>query len=184
MKKITFSAPIMLLSFASNALELPSIPPLPFPSPGSDEIVFVIRNTTDNVNVSITDYWSYRDIKRVPVKTVKSQSIFTTSGYKWMDAYVTVSINGSEYTMAALSGYLNGYSTTYAKVGKGRLSHNYYSVEKFVSEDKENIIPFNKAIDETPEYYITSESYISGDGNVVLMCIANTQTLDKCLSQE
>ncbi|EKF9839410.1 thermostable direct hemolysin-family toxin, partial [Vibrio cholerae] len=34
------------LSFHTLAIELPSIP---FPSPGSDEIVFVVRNTTSEV---------------------------------------------------------------------------------------------------------------------------------------
>ncbi|EOW9321444.1 TPA: thermostable direct hemolysin-family toxin [Vibrio cholerae] len=168
------------LSFHAYAIELPSIP---FPSPGSDEIVFVVRNTTSDVEVYTKDYWSYRDIKRLPSREVNKQAIFSTSGYKWMTAFITVSINGNPYTMATLSGYRNGYATTYSKVSAGTLTHDYSSVESFVGENESNIIPNIRMVDETPDYFVTTESYESGNGHVITMCIANNKTLSQCLEQ-
>ncbi|TNZ18559.1 hemolysin activation protein, partial [Vibrio parahaemolyticus] len=74
----------MLAAFKTSAFELPSVP---FPAPGSDEILFVVRDTTFNtqapVNVKVSDFWTNRNVKRKPYEDVYGQSVFTTSGTKW-----------------------------------------------------------------------------------------------------
>lgn len=128
-KKYALLACALALSFNATAIELPSIP---FPAPGSDEILFVVRNTIDYsklkddseyVDVKITDYWTNRETKRKPNTDVGSQSIFATSGSKWLTAYMTVNINGNDYTMAAVSGYKDGLSATFVNAGRTTLGH-------------------------------------------------------------
>ncbi|ENM5913497.1 thermostable direct hemolysin-family toxin [Vibrio mimicus] len=185
--KIYFAYGLLFVSlfsaYKSFAFELPSIP---FPSPGSDELLFVVRNTTINtkspVNVTINDYWTNRNVKREPYRDVYGQSVFTTSGSKWLTAYMTVKISGIDYTMAALSGYKSGTSTVFVKSAKTSLSQNFYSVYDFVDRD-EISVPSVTYLDETPEYFVTVEAYESGNGNMFVMCISNKQSFNECKSQ-
>lgn len=166
------------ISSSSFAIELPSIP---FPAPGSDEILFVVRNVTKSVHVSIPDYWSNRSIKRVPFKNVIGQSVMSTGGTKWLASYLTVNVNGSDYTMGAVSGYHHGSSTVFTKIKPGTLANDFYSVKSFVGEDITE--PNHDQIDETPEFFVSSETYDSGSGTVMVLCVSDRTTLDQCRSQ-
>ncbi|EGQ8609005.1 TDH-related hemolysin TRH1 [Vibrio parahaemolyticus] len=185
--KLYFAFSLLLASIfsvsKSFAIDLPSIP---FPSPGSDELVFVVRNATikteSPVNATVDDYWTNRNIKRKPYKSVHGQSIFTTSGSKWLSAYMTVNINGNNYTMAALSGYKDGLSTVFTKSEKTSLNQNYSSVSDFVGENEESL-PSVTYLDETPEYFVNVEAYESGNGHMFVMCISNKSSFDECMSQ-
>ncbi|ARR51848.1 thermostable direct hemolysin (plasmid) [Photobacterium damselae subsp. damselae] len=180
---------VLLFSFAvmpcfASAIDLPQIP---FPAPGSDEILFVVRDTTlktkDPVNVKVSDFWTNRDIKRKPNKDVYGQSVFTTSGTKWLTSYMTVSINDKDYTMAAVSGYKRGYSAVFVKSAQGQLQHSYDSVANFVGEDEDSI-PNTMYLDETPEYFVNVEAYESGNGNILVMCISNKESFYECEHQQ
>lgn len=166
------------ISSSSFAIELPSIP---FPAPGSDEILFVVRNVTKSVNVSIQDYWSNRSVKRVPFKNVRNQSVMSTGGSKWLTSYLTVNINGNNYTMGAVSGYKNGSSAVFTKIKQGELTHDYSAVASFVGDDITE--PNNDQIDETPEYFVSSETYDSGSGTVMVLCVSDKTTLNQCRNQ-
>ncbi|EIW7864179.1 thermostable direct hemolysin-family toxin [Vibrio parahaemolyticus] len=126
----------LLASFKTLSFELPSIP---FPAPGSDEILFVVRDATfktdDPVNVKVSDFWTNRDIKRKPSIDVHGQSIFTTSGSKWLASYMTVNINDKDYTMAALSGYKDGASIVFVKSDPVQLHHSYNTVAYCVKSE-------------------------------------------------
>lgn len=185
--KFYFAFSLLLVSIfsisKSFAIDLPSIP---FPSPGSDELLFVVRNTTiktdSPVHVTVADYWTNRNIKRKPYKDVHGQSVFTTAGSKWLSAYMTVNINGHNYTMAALSGYKHGISTIFTKSEKTSLKQDFYSVESFV-DDNEESLPSITYLDETPEYFVTVEAYESGNGHMFVMCISNKLSFGECKSQ-
>nr|P28031.2 RecName: Full=Thermostable direct hemolysin; Flags: Precursor [Grimontia hollisae]AAA27570.1 thermostable direct hemolysin [Grimontia hollisae]prf//1811229A hemolysin [Grimontia hollisae] len=182
--KKSFLFIFMLAAFKTFAFELPSIP---FPSPGSDEILFVVRDTTFNtkepVNVKVSDFWTNRNVKRKPYKDVHGQSVFITSGTKWLTSYMTVSINNKDYTMAAVSGYKDGFSSVFVKSGQIQLQHYYNSVADFVGGD-ENSIPSKTYLDETPEYFVNVEAYESGSGNILVMCISNKESYFECESQQ
>ncbi|EHK5111046.1 TDH-related hemolysin TRH2 [Vibrio parahaemolyticus] len=185
--KLYFAFSLLLVSIfsvsKSFAIDLPSIP---FPSPGSDELLFVVRNTTikteSPVKTIVEDYWTNRTIKRKPYKDVYGQSVFTTAGSKWLSAYMTVNINGHNYTMAALSGYKHGTSTVFTKSEKTSLNQDFYSVKSFV-DDSEESIPSINYLDETPEYFVTVEAYESGNGHMFVMCISNKLSFGECKSQ-
>ncbi|OKA65025.1 hemolysin activation protein [Vibrio parahaemolyticus] len=174
----------MLAAFKTFAFELPSVP---FPAPGSDEILFVVRDTTFNthapVNVEVSDFWTNRNVKRKPYKDVYGQSVFTTSGTKWLTSYMTVNINDKDYTMAAVSGYKRGHSAVFVKSGQVQLQHSYDSVANFVGED-EGSIPSKMYLDETPEYFVNVEAYESGSGNILVMCISNKESFFECKHQQ
>ncbi|AVF62372.1 MULTISPECIES: TDH-related hemolysin TRH2 [Vibrio harveyi group] len=185
--RLYFAFSLLLVSIfsisKSFAIDLPSIP---FPSPGSDELLFVVRNTTikteSPVKAIVEDYWTNRTIKRKPNKDVYGQSVFTTAGSKWLSAYMTVNINGHNYTMAALSGYKHGTSTVFTKSEKTSLNQDFYSVKSFV-DDSEESIPSINYLDETPEYFVTVEAYESGNGHMFVMCISNKLSFGECKSQ-
>lgn len=185
--RLYFAFSLLLVSIfsisKSFAIDLPSIP---FPSPGSDELLFVVRNTTikteSPVKAIVEDYWTNRTIKRKPNKDVYGQSVFTTAGSKWLSAYMTVNINGHNYTMAALSGYKHGTSTVFTKSEKTSLNQDFYSVNSFV-DDSEESIPSINYLDETPEYFVTVEAYESGNGHIFVMCISNKLSFGECKSQ-
>ncbi|PLS40946.1 hemolysin activation protein [Carnobacterium maltaromaticum] len=168
---------------SSSALALPfGLPDIPFPAPGSDEILFVVRDVTEGrVNVSISDYWSNREVKRVPFASVRSQSVMSTSGTKWLTAYTTANVNGVDYTMAAVSGYKEFANVVYTKIAKGNLTKNYSSVSNFVGQDITE--PNYKEIDEQPDYFVSSETYNSGSGTVMVLCISDRTTFSECRSQ-
>nr|AAX19062.1 Trh [Vibrio parahaemolyticus] len=185
--KLYFAYSLLLVSIfsvsKSFAIDLTSIP---FPSPGYDELLFVVRNTTikteSPVNAIVDDYWTNRNIKRKPYKSVHGQSIFTTSGSKWLSAYMTVNINGNNYTMAARSGYRHGTSKVFTKSEKTSLNQDFYSVQSLV-DDSEESIPIMTYLDETPEYFVTVEAYESGNGHMFVMCISNKLSFGECKSQ-
>ncbi|QAY37718.1 thermostable direct hemolysin (plasmid) [Photobacterium damselae subsp. damselae] len=158
------------------------LPQIPFPAPGSDEILFVVRNVTENVDVSIKDYWSNRNVKRTPFKDVKNQSIMSTSGSKWLSAFVTVSVNGHDYTMAAVSGYKDAYSTVYTNVAaQDVLNKTFSDVTNFVGENKSQ--PWYAALDEQQDYFVNTEVFDSGSGTVISLCISDKKTLHQCQTQ-
>lgn len=166
------------ISFQSLALELPDIP---FPAPGSDEILFVVRDVTDSVHVEVDDFWSNRTVKRVPFSSVRKQSIMSTGGEKWLSAFMTVSVNGTDYTMGAISGYKNFSSVVYTNISKGSVDKDFSSVSRFVGEQTST--PNYTVIDETPDYFVSSETFDSGSGTVVVLCISDRTTLSDCLTQ-
>lgn len=99
-----------------------------------------------------------------------------------LSAYMTVNIDGHNYTMAALSGYKHGISTIFTKSEKTSLKQDFYSVESFV-DDNEESLPSITYLDETPEYFVTVEAYESGNGHMFVMCISNKLSFGECKSQ-
>lgn len=182
LKKKLLPTIIPTMLFASSVQALPfELPSMPFPTPGTDDVLFVVRNVTDNVSVDINDYWSNREIKRLPFQTVYKQSLMSTGGYKWISSFITVSVNGDLYTMASISGYKNFYSIVYTKIKSGILNKSYESVEDFVGTDIH--FPNKQEIAETPEYFISSETFNSGSGTVISLCVSNKETYHDCRTQ-
>lgn len=171
--KLYFAFSLILVSMfsvsKSFAIDLPSIP---FPSPGSAELLFVVRNTTikaeSPVKAIVEDCWTNRNIKRKPYKDVYGQSVFTTAGSKWLSAYMTVNINGHNYTMAALSGYKDGISTVFTKSEKTSLKKDFSSIKSFV-DVREESISIITYLDETPEHVVTVNEYEGGNGHMFVV---------------
>ncbi|EGQ8307638.1 thermostable direct hemolysin-family toxin [Vibrio parahaemolyticus] len=171
--KLYFAFSLILVSMfsvsKSFAIDLPSIP---FPSPGSAELLFVVRNTTikteSPVKAIVEVYWTNRNIKRKPYKDVYGQSVFTTAGSKWLSAYMTVNINGHNYTMAALSGYKDGISTVFTKSEKTSLKKDFSSIKSFV-DVREESISIITYLDETPEHVVTVNEYEGGNGHMFVV---------------
>ncbi|EJG2221098.1 thermostable direct hemolysin-family toxin [Vibrio parahaemolyticus] len=171
--KLYFAFSLILVSMfsvsKSFAIDLPSIP---FPSPGSAELLFVVRNTTikaeSPVKAIVEDCWTNRNIKRKPYKDVYGQSVFTTAGSKWLSAYMTVNINGHNYTMAALSGYKDGISTVFTKSEKTSLKKDFSSIKSFV-DVREESISIITYLDETPEHVVTVNEYEGSNGHMFVV---------------
>lgn len=171
--KLYFAFSLILVSMfsvsKSFAIDLPSIP---FPSPGSAELLFVVRNTTikaeSPVKAIVEDCWTNRNIKRKPYKDVYGQSVLTTAGSKWLSAYMTVNINGHNYTMAALSGYKDGISTVFTKSEKTSLKKDFSSIKSFV-DVREESISIITYLDETPEHVVTVNEYEGGNGHMFVV---------------
>lgn len=177
---------LMLFSIPTFAFDLP-LPSIPFPAPGTSEVLFVVRNTSQKMEVTVDNYWTNRTTTRIPYKFLlpQGQSVFSTDGTKWLSASITLNLNYSKFTAAVIAGYKDGYSTTFVNSGDTDVSQSYNSISDFVGT--QHTIPYNTSFvgeSHGSPFYVYTESYRSGNGDVIVLCIADDESAIQCRSQQ